>query len=111
MRPLKCEAPPVKGGAPENHSGLTATEYDSTKYNRETRKFQYRLSLVSDPRACRLLQQVYDAGPRAVLEMLDEASDRDDAMLLLAKYARVADLMKAMGAGDLPQPFIAEVPK
>jgi hypothetical protein len=111
MTSLKREAPPDKGGASEIYSGLAATEYDSTKHNRETPKFQHHLSLASDPRACRLMQQVYDAGPKAVLEMLDEASDRDDALLLLEKYARVADLLKALGADDMLQPFIPEVPK
>lgn len=36
------KAPPGLGGAPKTYSGLAATEYCSTKYNRETRKCQSR---------------------------------------------------------------------
>lgn len=96
------------GAKESSFGGLRIPQTEDTP---KSPKFQYRRSLVSDPRACRLFQQIYSAGPRAILELLDEVSDRDDAMLLLEKYARVADLMKAMGADDRLQPFIAEVPK
>lgn len=105
------EAPPGQWPDGAKESSFGGLRIPQTEDTPKSPKFQHRRSLVSDPRVCRLLQQVYDTGPRALLEMLDEASDRDDTMFLLAKYARTADLMKAMGAGDLPAPFIAGVLK
>lgn len=90
MKLPNAKAPPGLGGALKTYSGLAATEYDSFKHNRETRKIQYRRSLVSNPRACCFMRMVYDSGPRAVPKMLNEASNHGDAMPLLAKYARVA---------------------
>ena len=69
-------------------------------------------TLLSDPAACRDIENVCRCGPRVLLALLEDLAHPDDVREVLRQYRRIPPrVIRRLGGGEIPGPMLCEVPE